>query len=204
MTSPKNRRDPAPAAPPSHAPDPVDENLDFDGDVDLEHGVTVEDDLTEPAAVPAGPARSTRPEAAPSPRSARTGARPQGKHAAGQAGKPSAGSSEGVHYVDDAASRRWVIAVAVAFALLFAYALVLGRGGLLTPLPAATPLPTAPIATAAPTAAAPSAASIAPSVPAASQAPAASPSASASQAPASAAASPAASGGASPVGSATP
>lgn len=52
-------------------------------------------------------------------------------------------------YIDDPASKWWVILIAVVFAAIFAWGIFLGHGGMFTPIPTPSPIPTA---TAAPSA----------------------------------------------------
>jgi hypothetical protein len=68
------------------------------------------------------------------------GRRVIGRRGAPQADRPPTSSASAVH-IDDRASQVFVIGVAVVFVLIFLNALLLGQGGLLTPLltPPATP-----------------------------------------------------------------
>jgi hypothetical protein len=182
MTTPRNRRVPVRPARPAPTPDPMEEDVDVEEEDDLdleEDGAVVE---PGPAGFPA-----LVPAASPPSRGGRGAAPPRARGRAAAPGPHPAPGAGGAHYVDDPVSRTWVIAVGAIFALLFAFAIVLGHGGLLTPLPARTPLPTAPIATAAPSAVPTAAASAASAAPSASSA-----------------ATPAATIGTSPAASATP
>lgn len=51
------------------------------------------------------------------------------------------GEREPAHYIDDRWTKLFVAAVIVVFALVFANAIFLGRGGLLTATPTPTPVP---------------------------------------------------------------
>ena len=86
---------------------------------------------------------------------------------------PAAGSGE-IPYIDDPVSRAWVGVVVGLFAVVFLYAVLLGHGGVLTPVHSPSPLPTpaASVTTSAAPSVAPSAAASA--APASSTSPAAS------------------------------
>ena len=54
-----------------------------------------------------------------------------------------AAPGETLPYVDDRVSKWWVAIIVATFVAIFAYAVVLGKGGLLTPIPTPSPTPTA-------------------------------------------------------------
>ena len=92
-----------------------------------------------PSVEEAGPPRRSRPHPAGLAPRRRVGmpTRASSELPAGQG----TGGGEALPYVDDRASKIWVAIVIGSFALLFAYVLLLGKGGALTPK--ATPLPVA-------------------------------------------------------------
>jgi hypothetical protein len=54
---------------------------------------------------------------------------------------PREGAVEELPYIDDRVSKIWVLLIAATFAAIFAYGILLGRGGLLVPDPTPTPVP---------------------------------------------------------------
>ena len=166
--------------------EPSDDAFDDEGE-DVENGDEGPDEDEVPAAAAAPTTARAGRESAAS-RGAGRGMR--GKREPAVPERVQTASDIAVH-IDDRASAIFVIGVIAIFVLIFANAVVLGKGGLLTPLPTR-----APIASPAPV---PSASPAGSAVPSASASPAASGSASASP---NASASPAAS--ASPSPTATP
>ncbi len=152
------------------------------------------EETTAAAAVATTPARAGRASAT----SRGAGRGPRGTRGPAVPARVQTASDIAVH-VDDRISAIFVIGVLAVFALIFLNAFLLGKGGLLTPLPTPAPISSAsPAASVAPIASASPAAS-APASAAPSASPAASPSAGASASPA-----PSASARASAKPSATP